>query len=83
MSPQRATGDQKSSATRAALAVSSAASAARPATFAELLARHPQLLDKQLLLKHYTPDVLASSKARAMWVAPDLIPIPGAPASAQ
>lgn len=53
----------------------------RPATFAELLARHPQLLDKQLLLLHYSRDLLTSARARATWIAPDLIPIPGAPPS--
>jgi hypothetical protein len=53
----------------------------RAATFAELLACHPQLLDKQLLLRHYTRELLMSATARAMWVAPDLIPIPGAPPS--
>ena len=42
----------------------------------------PEFLDKQLLLKHYSPEVLASARARATWVAPDLIPIPGAPPSA-
>jgi len=62
-------------------AVAAATARSRPATFAELLVRHPQLLDKQLLLRHYTPDLLASSRARAMWVAPDLLPIPGALAS--
>jgi hypothetical protein len=68
--------------TRAWVYVVAAATAhSRPATFAELLVRHPQLLDKQLLLKHYSSDVLASAGARATWIGPDLIPIPGAPPS--
>ncbi len=50
-------------------------------TFAEFLARNPQLLDKQLVLQHYSPDLLSSSQARATWVAPDVAPIPGAPPS--
>jgi flavin reductase (DIM6/NTAB) family NADH-FMN oxidoreductase RutF len=54
----------------------------RSATFADFLVVNPQFLDKRLLLKHYSPEVLASARARAVWVAPDLIPIPGAPPSA-
>jgi hypothetical protein len=53
----------------------------RFATFAEFIAHSPQLLDKQLLLRHYSPDVLSSARARATWIAPDLSPIPGAPPS--
>jgi hypothetical protein len=49
------------------------------ATFPEFIAHNPQLLDKQLLLRHYSPDVLFSARARAAWIAPDLRPIPGAP----
>jgi hypothetical protein len=50
-------------------------------TFTEFLDRSPQLLDKRLLLKHYSPDLLASPRARAGWVAPGVRPIPGAPPS--
>jgi flavin reductase (DIM6/NTAB) family NADH-FMN oxidoreductase RutF len=50
-------------------------------TFAGFIDAHPELLDKQLLLRHYSPDVLGSPEARARWVAPDLLPIPGAPSS--
>jgi hypothetical protein len=34
--------------------------------------RHPALLDKRLLTRHYTAAVLASPQARAGWVEPDL-----------
>jgi hypothetical protein len=51
------------------------------AGFEGFLARNSQLLDKRLLLEHYSPDVLSSEQARATWIAPDLTPIPGAPKS--
>ncbi len=34
--------------------------------------RHPALLDKRLLTRHYTAAALASPEARAGWVEPDL-----------
>jgi flavin reductase (DIM6/NTAB) family NADH-FMN oxidoreductase RutF len=52
-----------------------------PTDFEGFLASNPQLLDKRLLLEHYSPDVLSSSQARAAWIAPDVLPIPGAPVS--
>jgi hypothetical protein len=52
-----------------------------PSSFTRFLEQSPQLLDKHLLLNHYSPDLLASPRARATWVAPDLRPIPGAPPS--
>jgi hypothetical protein len=48
-----------------------------PATFADLLALYPWLLDKRLLMRHYTSRTLASRRAREQWVSPDLQPIPG------
>lgn len=47
--------------------------------FDVFLTAYPELLDKNLLLQHYSPDLLYSADARAHWVAPDLRPIPGAP----
>jgi len=44
--------------------------------FDSFLARHPRLLDKRLLIRHYTPAVLASAQARSSWVEPDLVPFP-------
>jgi hypothetical protein len=38
--------------------------------------RHPALLDKRLLTRHYSPAVLASVRARRTWAEPDLIPFP-------
>lgn len=39
-------------------------------------ARHPRLLDKRLLMGHYSSSVLASARARAAWVEPDVVPFP-------
>jgi hypothetical protein len=36
--------------------------------------RYPALLDKRLLIRHYSAAVLASPQARAGWVEPDLAP---------
>jgi hypothetical protein len=44
--------------------------------FAAFAARHPALLDKRLLSKHYSAATLASAAARSGWVEPDLIPFP-------
>jgi len=48
------------------------------ATFEALLDAHPALLDKHLLLAHYTRARLFGPEARAAWVAPDLLPLPAA-----
>jgi hypothetical protein len=48
-------------------------------SFEALLDRHPELLDKHLLLKHYRSDTLSGSEARQRWVAPDLRELPGVP----
>jgi flavin reductase len=61
--------------------VAAAVTRSPSASFGDFLARNPQLLDKRLLLEHYSPNLLASSPARAAWIAPDLAPIPGAPES--
>lgn len=47
------------------------------ADFEDFAARHPALLDKRLLTRHYSPAVLASAPARTGWVEPDRIPFPG------
>src|SRR5579862_5613865 len=46
---------------------------ARSADFDSFAARHPRLLDKRLLMVHYSSSVLASARARAAWVEPDLV----------
>jgi hypothetical protein len=38
--------------------------------------RHPALLDKRLLSRHYRSSTLASAQARRDWVQPDLLPFP-------
>jgi hypothetical protein len=45
-------------------------------SFEALLAAHPALLDKHLLLAHYSRGLLYGPQAREQWVAPDLVPIP-------
>jgi hypothetical protein len=45
-------------------------------TFDELVDSTPWLFDKRLLLRHYSPQTLASEEARRHFVAPDLRPIP-------
>ena len=46
-------------------------------TFAD---RHPALLDKRLLTRHYRSSTLAAAPARSGWVEPDLLPFPWSPA---
>jgi hypothetical protein len=50
----------------------------RGLSFEALLAAHPQLLDKHLLLAHYTRPALFGPTARGGWVEPDLLPLPTA-----
>ena len=44
--------------------------------FATFAARHPVLLDKRILTRHYSSAALASGQARTGWVEPDLVPFP-------
>jgi hypothetical protein len=54
--------------------------AATPDTgFASFTDRHPALLDKRLLARHYAARTLASPAARAGWVEPDMVPFPWHP----
>jgi len=39
-----------------------------------LIARCPELLDRRLPLRHYSPELLATSRARAIFVPPDREP---------
>ena len=50
------------------------------ADFDGFVARHPALLDKRLLTRHYRSSTLASQQARTGWVEPDLAPFPWAAA---
>lgn len=45
--------------------------------FDEFADRHPALLDKRLLARHYRSSTLATAEARSGWVEPDLRPLPG------
>ncbi len=44
--------------------------------FAAFASRHPALLSKRLLTRHYRPATLACAQARTAWVEPDLAPFP-------
>jgi hypothetical protein len=44
--------------------------------FDAFLAAHPRLLDRELLLAHYTRERLFSPTARARFVEPDLVALP-------
>jgi hypothetical protein len=50
------------------------------ADFDAFAARHPALLDKRLLSRHYRSSTLAAAPARRGWVEPDLLPFPWSPA---
>jgi len=43
---------------------------------ADLLAAHPELLDKALTFRFYSRELLASARARAIFVEPDVTPLP-------
>ncbi|MFF7992146.1 hypothetical protein ACFZDG_20405 [Kitasatospora xanthocidica] len=44
--------------------------------FEAFAARCPELLDKELLARHYRPGTLTDERARTTWVEPDLAPFP-------
>lgn len=46
------------------------------ATVDALLAAHPELLDREVLACHYSPELLASDRARAAFVEPDRAGLP-------
>ncbi len=48
-------------------------------SFAELSARHPDLLEKNAPLRHYSRERLFSERARRTWVEPDLRELPHCP----
>jgi hypothetical protein len=50
--------------------------ATRATDFDALLAAHPRLLDRHLLLAHYSRELLFSPSARARFVEPDLLALP-------
>ncbi len=46
-------------------------------SFDEFIAGNSGLLDRQLLERHYSRELIASHGARAEWTEPDLRPLPG------
>ena len=46
------------------------------ASFAQFIDANPQLLDSQIMLGHYSKDVLFSDEARGTFVEPNVEPIP-------
>jgi hypothetical protein len=52
------------------------AAAPQATDFATFAGRHPALLDKRLLTRHYSSRVLASPAAKTGWAEPDLAPFP-------
>lgn len=52
-------------------------SAAR--SFDEFIAENPRLLDRHLLDRHYSRELVMSSQARARWTEPDLRALPALP----
>lgn len=59
--------------------VAAAARETRAQTSRELLARCPELRDRDLPLRHYSKQLLATVRARAIFVAPDLASLPDVP----
>ncbi len=45
-------------------------------SFSEFIARNPILLDSEIMLSHYSAEVLFSDEARAGFIEPDVSPIP-------
>lgn len=65
--------------TRAWVRLVAAALAATPAAaadFERFLAAHPQLADKTLVFRFYSPAALSRPAARSGWIEPDLRPLP-------
>lgn len=47
-------------------------------SFDDFMAENPGLLDRGLLERHYSPELLGSAGARQSWTEPDLIRLPAA-----
>lgn len=45
-------------------------------SFDDFIAQHPGLLDRSLLTRHYSRELLGSPQARQSWTEPDLRPLP-------
>jgi hypothetical protein len=64
--------------TRAWIRLVAAARKKTPHTtsFGEFASAHPELFDKDALLKHYSKERLESAAARTAWLEPDLCALP-------
>jgi hypothetical protein len=45
--------------------------------FEQFIAAYPELLDKELPVRHWRHETLYSDAARAAWVEPDIVALPG------
>jgi hypothetical protein len=50
-------------------------SSPRTVNFSKWIQTHPELLDRNLLARHYSPGRLETEEARSGWVEPDLAPL--------
>jgi hypothetical protein len=53
------------------------ANSSRTNNFSDWIQSHPELLDRNLLAKYYSPGRLETPKARSGWMEPDLAPLDG------
>lgn len=53
------------------------ASVRDPGDSLQVLAAHPELMRRDLLSDHYSPELLSSVRARQQFVEPDRAPLPG------
>lgn len=75
--PDQLTRGYHETITHAFLRVIDAARRESPAADSEAFcAAHPELLNKFVLLKHYTRDRIMSAEAKASFIEPDLAPLP-------
>jgi hypothetical protein len=59
--------------------VADASARSQAASSRELLERHPELYDRSLPSRYYSKGLLTSLRARSIFVAPDLEPLPDVP----
>lgn len=48
-------------------------------SFDQFIAKNSGLLDRGLLKRHYSPELIGSEQARAVWTQPDLRELPSLP----
>jgi hypothetical protein len=57
------------------LVAAACSSGSQADNFSEWIETHPELLDRNLLAKYYSPGRLETAEARSGWVEPDLAPL--------